>query len=131
MQFIIQQNRKVIKYLQQRKSIVYQSLTNSDEDFKRFCLAVAKFQHIIIIIFEEMQEFCRNKLSMPPYVSAIVKTGRNWKRSYVVITQRPQEVPTRMMTNAKHRFYFKQDPDYFKSLLEPNCLLLRFSLYIL
>lgn len=100
----------VAKFLQNRKSIVYQSLTNSNEDFLRFCIVARHFQKVIIV-FEEIQEFLRGKLSMPPQASAIVKTGRNWLRSYVSITQRPQEVPTALMTNAKHRFYFKMDYD--------------------
>lgn len=100
----------VAKYLANRQSIVYQSPTNSDEDFKKFCLIVSHYQKIIVV-FEEIQEFARGKLSMPDHLSAIIKTGRNWKRSYVVITQRPQEVPTSLMTNTRHRFYFRQDTD--------------------
>lgn len=100
----------VARFLQNRKSIVYQPTENTQEEFLKFCIVVRHFQNIIII-FEEIQEFLRSKLSMPPQVSAIVKTGRNWKRTYVCVTQRPQEVPTSLMANAKHRFYFPVDSD--------------------
>jgi hypothetical protein len=100
----------LIQYAQARKSIVFQSLTNSDKDFEKFCAVCGQFQNVIII-FEEIQEFARSKLSMPPHLSNIVRTGRNWKRTYVAVTQRPQEVPTSIMTNARHRFYFMQDFD--------------------
>lgn len=100
----------LIKYLSARHSMIYQSPTNTDEEFERFCKVVRQYQDIIVI-FEELQEFCRSKQYMPPHLSAIIKTGRNWKRSYVAVTQRPQEVPTAVMANCKHRFYFTQDLD--------------------
>jgi hypothetical protein len=106
---ITQDIKAVIQSLTQRKSIVYQAPVKSVQNFEKFCRVVTRFRGVEIVI-EELQEYC-HKQSMPDYLSAIVHTGRNAKRGYVAITQRPQEVPTVVLSNAKHRFYFKQDYD--------------------
>lgn len=96
------------QFLLKRKSIIFQSVTNSDDDFKKFCLICSKLRGITVVL-EEVQEFARSPVSMPPYLSPLIRTGRNSRRNYVAITQRPQEIPKAFFTNAKHRFYFKID----------------------
>lgn len=93
----------------QRQSTVYQAPINNEDSFSLFCKVCLKTKPIMVIM-EELQEFCK-KNYMPDHLSAIIRTGRNAHLSYVAITQRPQEVPTSVLNNAKHRFYFKQDYD--------------------
>lgn len=100
---------KMSRQLARRQSIVFQPAINNAETFAGFCRAVLKTAPITVVL-EELQEFC-NKQSMPDHLSAIIRTGRNSHLSYVAVTQRPQEVPTSVLNNAKHRFYFKQDYD--------------------
>lgn len=103
--------RQLARNLIARKSTIFQAPHNQAQApfFEAFCKVCIQFKGIVLVM-EEIQEFV-HKHTMPDYVSAIIHTGRNAHRSYVVVTQRPQEVPTVMLSNAKHRFYFKQDMD--------------------
>lgn len=99
----------VAKFLMQRKSIVYQAPINTLEGFELFCKLCARIKNVVVVM-EEFQEFVKPN-HMADGISAVIRTGRNSHLSYVVVTQRPQEVPKAALNNAKHRFYFKQDVD--------------------
>lgn len=101
--------RIVAKFLMQRQSIVYQAPINTLEGFELFCKLCARIKNVVVVM-EEFQEFVKSN-SMADGISAVIRTGRNSHLSYVVVTQRPQEVPKAALNNAKHRFYFKQDLD--------------------
>lgn len=99
----------VAKYLMARQSVIYQPKIPSVEDAELFCRLCARLKYVVVVL-EEFQEYVKANY-MADGISAVIRTGRNAHLSYVVVTQRPQEVPKAALNNAKHRFYFKQDVD--------------------
>ena len=89
------------------------------EDFGKFVLRAAKEGKIDCVVIDEADMFFRTNYDLSPDWNELILMHRHLNIAIVLISRRPQDIPTRIVESCHHLFIFKiEGANVFKKFSE-------------
>lgn len=94
-------------------------IIDSQQFFDSLCEKVFTLTNVVFVM-DELHNYC-SKYQIPKPLGILLRNCNNRNISYVAIFQRPQEVPSMVLSNSNHRYCFYldlfTDVDYMKEFI--------------
>lgn len=95
------------------RPLIYKVQTGSNDEFIAFIKKANSITHsdgnsYLIVAIEEAQQYAP-KYNLPPELASLVRVGRNKKRTFISVSQRPAQIHNDVISNTHHRFIFRLD----------------------